>query len=146
MSIIAEPTPAQKAVLDRMLWRVMPLVTACMVICTIDRSNVGFAKLTMTHDLMMSEAVFALGSSLYFVSYVAFEIPGALGTHLFGARIWFARIMFTWGLATLALAFTNPPRCSTCCGFCSASRRQGFILAFCFTSRFGFRDHTSRER
>ncbi len=107
MSPIADLTPAQKAVLDRMLWRVMPLVTACMVIGTIDRSNIGFAKLTMLPDLGMTEAVFALGSSLFYVGYIAFEIPSALGTHRYGARFWLARIMFTWGLATLALGFTN---------------------------------------
>ncbi len=103
----AEPNAAQRKVLDRVLWRVMPFVTACMVIGTIDRSNVGFAKLSMTHDLGMSEAVFALGSSLFYVGYIAFEIPSALGAHRFGARLWFARIMLTWGLATLGLAFTS---------------------------------------
>lgn len=100
-------TAAQKAVLDRVLWRVMPLVIACMVIGTIDRSNIGFAKLSMVHDLKMSEAVFALGSSLLYFGYLVFEIPSALGAHRFGARIWLSRIMATWGLATLFLAFTD---------------------------------------
>lgn len=102
-----DPTPQQKLVLDRVLWRVMPLATMCMVIGTIDRSNVGFAKLSMAADLGMSEAVFALGASLFYVGYIVFEIPSALGTHRFGARAWLARIMFTWGLATLGLAFTQ---------------------------------------
>lgn len=102
-----QPNAAQKALLDRVLWRVMPLVTASMAIGTIDRSNIGFAKLTMASDLGMSEAVFALGASLFYLGYIVFEIPSALGAHKFGARVWFARIMFTWGLATLALAFVD---------------------------------------
>src|SRR3546814_12008007 len=56
----SDPTPEQKRVLDRILWRVMPFVTLCMVVGTIDRSNVGFAKISMAVDLGMSEAVFAL--------------------------------------------------------------------------------------
>ena len=103
----SEPTPEQKRVLDRVLWRVMPFVTLCMVIGTIDRSNVGFAKISMAGDLGMTEAVFALGSSLFYIGYIAFEVPSALGMQRFGARVWLARIMFTWGLATLGLAFTN---------------------------------------
>jgi MFS family permease len=102
-----DPSPEEKQVLDRVLWRVIPLATMCMVIGTIDRSNVGFAKLSMAADLAMSEAVFALGASLFYVGYIVFEIPSALGTHRFGARVWLARIMFTWGLATLGLAFTQ---------------------------------------
>lgn len=100
-------SPAQKAMLDRVLWRVMPLVTICMAVGTIDRSNIGFAKLSMAADLGMSEAIFALGSSLFYIGYIALEIPSALGAYRYGARIWFARIMFTWGLATLGLAFTS---------------------------------------
>ncbi|RIA37090.1 MFS transporter [Hephaestia caeni] len=102
-----EPNAEQKALLDRVLWKVMPLVIALMAIGTIDRSNIGFAKLTMVSDLGMSEAVFALGASLFYLGYIVFEIPSALGAHKFGARIWFARIMLTWGAATVALAFTS---------------------------------------
>src|SRR3546814_11579331 len=88
----SDPTPEQKRVLDRILWRVMPFVTLCMVVGTIDRSNVGFAKISMAGDLGMSEAVFAFGASLFYVGYILFEIPSALGVHRFGARLWFARI------------------------------------------------------
>src|SRR3546814_6949771 len=55
----------------------------------------------------MSEAVFAFGASRFYVGYILFEIPSALGVHRFGARLWFARIMFTWGLASLGLALTR---------------------------------------
>src|SRR3546814_6214591 len=55
----------------------------------------------------MCEAVFAFGASRVYVGYLLFEIPSALGVHRFGARLWFARIMFTWGLASLGLALTR---------------------------------------
>lgn len=103
----AQRSPADKALMEKVLWRVMPLATACMIIGTIDRSNVGFAKLSMANDLGMSEAIFAFGSSLFYLGYIAFEIPSALAAHRYGARLWFARIMLTWGIATLLLAFTS---------------------------------------
>jgi MFS family permease len=96
-----------ETLLNRTIWRVMPLVTACMVIGTIDRSNIGFAKLSMANSLGMSEATFALGSSLFYLGYLIIEVPSALAAHRYGARVWFTRIMATWGLATLLLGFTQ---------------------------------------
>ena len=93
--------------MSRVIWRIMPLLTLCWIIATIDRSNVGFAKLQMTGSLGMSEAAFGLGSSLFFVGYLVFEIPSALAAHRYGARLWIARIMFTWGLATILLGFVS---------------------------------------
>src|SRR6185436_12465968 len=34
-----------------------------------------------------------------------FEIPSNLALHKFGARIWIARIMISWGLVATAMAF-----------------------------------------
>src|SRR3546814_17175959 len=96
----SDPTPEQKRVLDRILWRVMPFVTLCMVVGTIDRSNVGFARISMAGDLGMSEAVFAFGASLFYVGSILFEIPRAPGAHRLGAPPSFARHIFTWGLET----------------------------------------------
>ncbi len=136
----------QKKVLDRVLWRVMPYVTACMVIGTIDRSNVGFAKLSMTHDLGMSEAVFALGSSLFYVGYIAFEIPSALGAHTFGARLWFARFMLTWGLATLGLAFTSSTAMFYVLRLLLGVAEAGLYRACFITSRSGSRVPITRKQ
>ncbi|MEI9887905.1 MAG: MFS transporter [Rhizomicrobium sp.] len=89
----------------RAVRRIMPLATLCFVAAVIDKSNIGFAKLQMAQDLGMSEAVFGLGASLFFVAFLLFEVPSALAAHRFGARAWVARIMASWGVTTLLLAF-----------------------------------------
>lgn len=99
--------PSDERIIDRTIWRVMPMVTLVMAISTIDRSNIGFANLTMAKGLAMSQAVFALGSSLFYIGYILFEIPSGLAAHRYGSRMWTARIMATWGLCTLLLAWTN---------------------------------------
>lgn len=96
----------EEALIRRVIWRIMPLVTAIYLIAIVDRSNIGFAKLQMLQALGMTEAAYGLGASLFFIGYLIFEVPSALAVHRFGARIWLARIMATWGLATLLLAFT----------------------------------------
>ncbi len=92
------------------------MVIGLYLCAIIDRSNVGFAKLQMLDELHLSEAGFALGSSLFFLSYVLVEVPSALAAFRFGARLWFARIALTWGLLTILLAFSPPAIMPTRCG------------------------------
>jgi MFS family permease len=94
------------ALMNRIMWRIMPLLMGMMMLSVIDRSNVGYAKLQMASSLGMSEATYGLASSLFFIGYSMFEIPSALAAHRFGARVWFARILLTWGALTVLLGFT----------------------------------------
>lgn len=91
------------------LRRVMPLLGLMYLIAYVDRQNVSFAKLQMLDDLHMSETAYGLGASLFFIGYFLFEVPSNLILGRVGARRWFARIMFTWGLVTVALAYTTGP-------------------------------------
>jgi MFS family permease len=97
----------QERLMRRLIWRIVPLVTAIYLFAIIDRGNIGFAKLQMAHDLGLSEAAFGFGASLFFVGYLVFEVPSAMLQTRFGARVWLARIVGTWGLLTMALAFAN---------------------------------------
>ena len=97
---------SEEALMNRVMWRVMPLVMAMMMLAVIDRSNVGYAKLQMASSLGMSETMYGLASSLFFIGYSFFEIPSALAAHKFGARLWFARILLTWGMLTVLLGFS----------------------------------------
>ncbi len=96
----------EKAVISRVMWRIMPLVTAFYLLAVIDRSNVGFAKLQMVRDLHMTEESYGLASSLFFVGYVLFEVPSSYAAYRVGARVWFARILGSWGLCTVVMAWT----------------------------------------
>jgi MFS family permease len=90
----------------RIMWRIMPLMVAFMMLSVIDRSNVSYAKLQMVSGLGMSETTYGLASSLFFIGSLVFEVPSALAAHRFGARLWFTRILLTWGLLTVLLGFT----------------------------------------
>ncbi|MCF1193576.1 MFS transporter, partial [Mangrovimonas sp. AS39] len=89
--------------------RLIPFLVLCYFIAYVDRVNVGFAALTMNHDLGLSAAAFGLGGGLFFVAYVLFEVPSNLAMERVGARIWIARIMITWGLVGIGSAFVTGP-------------------------------------
>jgi ACS family tartrate transporter-like MFS transporter len=85
--------------------RLLPYLFTLFVIAFLDRVNVSYAALEMMHDLSFSNRVFGFGSGIFFVGYLLFEIPGCLIVERWSARKWFARIMVTWGLVTVLVAF-----------------------------------------
>lgn len=90
-------------------WRILPLLVVSYVVAFVDRSNIGFAKLEFAEQLGFSDAVFGLGASLFYLGYVAFEVPSNLMLHKIGARKTFLRIMIPWGLVSAAAAFMVAP-------------------------------------
>ncbi|CAG9269242.1 MFS permease [Paraburkholderia unamae] len=96
----------ERHIMSKIARRLMPILVVMFLISFIDRQNVGFAKLQMVHSLHMTEAAFGLASSLFFISYLLFEVPSTLALHRFGARVWLARIMLTWGVITVLMGFT----------------------------------------
>ena len=89
-------------------WRIILPVFLVSIIACIDRVNVAYAKLTMTADLpWITPEVFGMGAGIFFVGYLIFEIPGSLVASHFSATKWIARIMFTWGLVCVFMAFIS---------------------------------------
>ena len=104
---IHPPSAEERHVMAKTARRLMPILVLMFLISFIDRQNVGFAKLQMVHSLGMTEAAFGLASSLFFIGYLLFEVPSTLALHRFGARVWLARIMLTWGVITVLMGFTT---------------------------------------
>jgi ACS family tartrate transporter-like MFS transporter len=75
------------------------------VIAYADRVNITFAETEMTEALGISATVFGLAAGIFFLSYVALEIPSNLVLHRVGARLWMGRIMISWGIVATLTAF-----------------------------------------
>jgi MFS family permease len=99
----------EEQAIQKSLRHLMPVLILAFVISYIDRQNVAFAKLQMVSALRMTETGYGLGSSLFFIGYILFDVPSSLAVHRYGARLWLARIMGTWGIVTILLAFASSP-------------------------------------
>lgn len=99
----------QQRVLRKAAWRLIPLLALAYFFNYLDRTSVGYAALQMTDQLGLSAAQFGLGAGIMFVGYCLCEVPSNLAMYRFGARVWMARIMITWGLAAAATAFVVGP-------------------------------------
>jgi ACS family tartrate transporter-like MFS transporter len=94
----------------KLAWRILPLIFLLYVIAYLDRANVGFARLRMSEALdWLSDDVFGWGTGIFFAGYLILEIPGALLVEHWSARKWFARILITWGICSMAVAFVQTP-------------------------------------
>ncbi|BBG03743.1 MULTISPECIES: MFS transporter [Pseudonocardia] len=89
--------------------RLLPLLVVIYLFAYIDRTVVGFAQLDMGADLGIGAAAFGLGAGLFFLAYAFLEVPSNLLLMRYGPRRWFARIMISWGLVTMAMAFAQGP-------------------------------------
>ncbi|HEU5238509.1 MAG TPA: MFS transporter, partial [Pyrinomonadaceae bacterium] len=89
--------------------RLIPFLFLLYIVAWLDRVNVGFAALQMNSDLGFSSAAFGFGSGVFFLGYCLFEVPSNLLLHRVGARRWIARIMVSWGAASVAMMFVRVP-------------------------------------
>src|SRR5215467_1235781 len=91
----------------KVAFRLLPFVFLLYVVNYVDRVNVSFANLRMSADLGFSDRVYGLGVGMFYVTYVLFEITGAIVVEKWSARKWIARIMISWGVVTILTGFVH---------------------------------------
>jgi ACS family 4-hydroxyphenylacetate permease-like MFS transporter len=99
----------EQRVMKKLFRRLIPFLFVLFVFSFLDRINIGFAGLTMGKDLGLSATMFGLASSLFYVTYVIFGIPGNIMLGIVGARRWIATIMVLWGIASTCTMFATGP-------------------------------------
>ncbi len=135
----------EQRTLRKVVWRLVPFLMICYLLAFIDRGNVGMASLQMNHDLGLTARVFGFGSSLFFVSYFFFEVPSNMALQRYGARLWIARIMITWGLISAATALVSTPTAFYALRFLLGAAEAGFFpgvllyLSYWVPARYGAR-------
>jgi len=91
----------------KVAYRLLPFVFLLYVVNYIDRVNVSLANLRMSADLGFSDRIYGLGVGMFYLTYVLFEIPGAIIVERWSARKWIARIMISWGIVTILTGFVH---------------------------------------
>ena len=106
-------TPAfsllEQRAIRKITWRLIPFLMLLYFVAFLDRINIGFAALTMNKDVGLTSQMFGLGAGIFFLGYFVFEVPSTVILHKVGARFWIGRVMITWGLVSIAMAFTRGP-------------------------------------
>jgi ACS family tartrate transporter-like MFS transporter len=99
----------EKTTMRKVILRIVPILTLSYFLAYLDRINIGFSALEMNKDLGLSSTVYGWAAGVFFLAYIAFEIPSNLIMERVGARVWIARILITWGVIAAGTAFVVGP-------------------------------------
>lgn len=124
----------------RIARRLLPYLFLLYVIAFLDRMNVGAAALQMPSDLGFSNSVIGFGAGVFFIGYFLLEIPGALIVERWGARRWIARIMVSWGIITVLMAFIHTARQFYIVRFLVGAAEAGFFPGVIVYLTYWFRN------
>jgi ACS family tartrate transporter-like MFS transporter len=122
----------EAVVLRKLTRRLFPFMILLTMINFLDRVNIGYAALTMNRDLGLSPAIFGFAAGVFFIGYILFEVPSNVLMHRVGANIWLARIMFTWGLVSMAMALVHTTTSLYILRFMLGVAEAGFIPGMTF--------------
>jgi ACS family tartrate transporter-like MFS transporter len=128
----------ERAVIRKAMWRLLPFLCFIYFIAYLDRVNVGFAALTMNEDLALSATAFGQGAGIFFLAYFLFEVPSNFALKRFGARVWIARIMVTWGIISVAMAFVSGTKSFLVLRFLLGVAEAGFFPGMILYLTFWF--------
>jgi ACS family tartrate transporter-like MFS transporter len=114
-------------IFSKVAWRLVPFLFICYIAAYLDRVNLNIASLTMQVDLGLDAKVYGTGAGVFFFSYFLFEVPSNLILQRIGARRWIARIMVTWGVISMAMAFVQGPLSFYILRFLLGAAEAGFF-------------------
>ncbi len=107
--------------------RLLPFLFILYIVNYVDRTNLAYAALGMSRDLGFSDHVFALGAGIFFVSYLALQIPGALLVERWSARRMISVTMIAWGSLTVLTALVHTPSQLYLARFVLGAAEAGFF-------------------
>ena len=107
--------------------RLLPFLFILYITNYLDRTSVAYAAIGMSRELGFSDRVFGLGAGVFFVSYVALQIPGALLVERWSARRMISATMIAWGALTALTAMVHTPTQLYLARFVLGAAEAGFF-------------------
>ncbi len=107
--------------------RLLPFVFVLYITNYLDRTSVAYAAIGMARDLGFDDRVFGMGIGIFFLSYVALQIPGALLVERWSARGMISATMIVWGSLTALTALVHTPAQLYLARFLLGAAEAGFF-------------------
>jgi sugar phosphate permease len=105
MALVA--TDVSASARRRIAWRLLPFLFLLYVANYLDRTNIAYATLAMKGELGLTDEVFGTASGIFFIGYLALQIPGALLVERWSARLLLASTLIAWGALTTLTGFVH---------------------------------------
>ena len=108
-SVPGNPSMENRVVL-KVMWRLVPFMMVLYIFNYLDRINISVAQSQLDTNLGINTEIYGWGTAMFFPAYCFFEVPSNIYLQKFGARVWIARIMISWGIVSAAFVFLQGPR------------------------------------
>ncbi|RKP37645.1 major facilitator superfamily domain-containing protein [Dimargaris cristalligena] len=83
----------------------LPILCILYVCCSLDRSNIGNAKLFgLEADLNLSQSDYSWALSIFYIGYVIFEIPSNMMIKRIRPSTWLSVLVLGWGTICMCMA------------------------------------------
>ncbi|KAH9062462.1 MFS general substrate transporter [Lactarius vividus] len=105
--------PSDVDVADGRIWRkldihLLPLTTLLYLMCFLDRTNIGFARVAgMAEDLHLVGVQYNIAAAIFFIPYCLVEVPSNVLLKVFRPSRWIPFIMVVWGTITALMCLVN---------------------------------------
>ncbi len=132
------PHEIERSAIKKLTLNIVPLMVLLYFLAFLDRNNMAYAAIALEDGLGLTASAFGFASGIFFIGYFMFEIPSNAGTIKFGPRVWFARILITWGIFATLLGFVRTPLELYICRFMLGVCEAGFFpsVVYYFTVFF----------
>ncbi|KIJ25826.1 hypothetical protein M422DRAFT_144008, partial [Sphaerobolus stellatus SS14] len=90
--------------------RIIPAACIIYLLCFLDRSNIGNAKVlnhdmgdALTDSLHLTDNQYVIALMVFLIAYTVFEAPSNIMLKKMRPSRWLAFLMFCWGVLTISL-------------------------------------------
>ena len=111
----------------RIALRLLPFLFVLYIANYLDRTSVAYAAIGMARDLGFTDHVLGMGIGVFFVSYVALQIPGAVLAQRWSARGTICASMIVSGFLTALTAVVHTPAQLYLARFLLGAAEAGFF-------------------
>ncbi|KAM0813640.1 putative Major facilitator superfamily (MFS) profile domain-containing protein [Seiridium cardinale] len=98
----------ETAVRHKLDWQIVPIVTLLYLLCFLDRSNIGNARIQgMDKELDLSGFRFNWALSIFYIVYLCFEVPSNIILKKVGPRFFIPGLVVGFGFVSMCTAFVR---------------------------------------
>ncbi|SDE36299.1 MFS transporter [Sporomusa acidovorans] len=114
-------------ILGKVKWRILSLAFLLYFFNVVDRLNIGYAALQMNKSLNISPVDFGTVASMFFITYLLFQVPANMILERSRANRWIGFILIAWGAVTVATFFVKDVTQLTICRLLLGVFESGFF-------------------
>lgn len=108
----------RRSIVRKVDLHVLPGLSLLWLACFLDRTNVGNAKVGgMDKSLGLVGLQYNIGLAVFYVSYIASELPSNYFLKRVGAKLWLPFLVASWGVVTITMAFMKNYSAFIACRF-----------------------------